>query len=61
MEFNDLIKIAYNWIGPRGAIWNTELPHVVSFASVSDQFENQVTGGLRIFGGSYFMIEKNPI
>jgi hypothetical protein len=38
MEFYDIIKIAYNWIGPRGAIWNTELPHVVSFASVSDQF-----------------------
>jgi hypothetical protein len=39
MQFNDMIKIAYNWIGPRGPIWNTELPHIISFGSVSDQFE----------------------
>lgn len=30
------IKIAYAWIGPRGPIWNTELPNVLSFANVAD-------------------------
>lgn len=30
------IKIAYSWIGPRGPIWNTELPNVLSFASVAE-------------------------
>lgn len=29
------IKICYSWIGPRGPIWNTELPNVLSFASVA--------------------------
>lgn len=29
------IKIAYSWLGPRGPIWNTELPNVLSFADVS--------------------------
>ena len=30
------IKIVYSWIGPRGPIWNTELPNVLSFANVQD-------------------------
>ena len=30
------IKICYSWIGPRGPIWNTELPNVLSFASVAE-------------------------
>jgi len=30
------IKVAYAWIGPRGPIWNTELPNVLSFANVAD-------------------------
>ena len=30
------IKIAYSWIGPRGPIWNTELPNILSFANVQD-------------------------
>ena len=29
------IKIVYNWIGPNGPIWNTELPNVLSFASTA--------------------------
>ena len=29
------IKIVYSWIGPRGPIWNTELPNVLSFAAAS--------------------------
>jgi len=30
------IKIAYNWIGPRGPIMNTELPNILSFAAVTE-------------------------
>lgn len=40
----DKIKIVYSWIGPRGPIWNTELPNVLSFASVSEQ--NRTTSHL---------------
>lgn len=32
----DKIKIAYSWIGPKGPIWNTELPNILSFANVSE-------------------------
>lgn len=32
----DRIKIVYSWIGPRGPIWNTELPNVLTFASVAE-------------------------
>lgn len=30
------IKVVYSWIGPRGPLWNTELPSVLSFASVAE-------------------------
>lgn len=33
----DKIKIVYSWIGPRGPIWNTELPNLLSFAGASEQ------------------------
>ena len=33
---SDKIKIVYSWIGPRGPIWNTELPNVLSFSAVSE-------------------------
>lgn len=33
---NDPIKIAYNWIGPRGPIINTEVPNILSFACVAE-------------------------
>jgi hypothetical protein len=36
----DIIKIAYNWIGPRGPIINTELPNIVSFAAVTEGAKN---------------------
>lgn len=32
----DKIKLVYSWIGPRGPMWNTELPNVLSFAAVSE-------------------------
>ena len=35
----DKTKVVYSWIGPRGPIWNTELPNVYSFACVT--FEGQ--------------------
>lgn len=30
------IKIVYNWIGPRGPIWNTEVPNVLGFAAAQE-------------------------
>ena len=30
-------KLVYNWIGPRGPLWNTELPNILSFAGASEQ------------------------
>jgi hypothetical protein len=36
MDIKDVIKIAYAWIGPRGPIWNTELPNILSFAGVAE-------------------------
>lgn len=30
------IKVVYNWIGPKGPIWNTELPNILSFSSVAE-------------------------
>jgi hypothetical protein len=31
---NDPLKIVYSWIGPRGPMVNTELPNIMSYASV---------------------------
>ena len=33
---SEKIKLVYSWIGPRGPIWNTELPNILSFADVSE-------------------------
>lgn len=33
---DDRIKLVYSWIGPRGPIWNTELPNVLNFAAVAE-------------------------
>jgi hypothetical protein len=30
------IKLVYNWIGPNGPIWNTELPNVLNFSHVAE-------------------------
>jgi len=32
---SDKIKLVYNWIGPRGPIWNTELPNILNFANIA--------------------------
>jgi len=32
----DKTKLVYSWIGPKGPIWNTELPNVLSFAAASE-------------------------
>jgi hypothetical protein len=32
----DKTKLVFNWIGPRGPIWNTELPNVLSFAGATE-------------------------
>lgn len=36
----DRIKLVYNWIGPLGPIWNTELPNVLNFAKVAEGVSN---------------------
>jgi len=36
MDNNKPIKIAYNWIGPRGPIVNTEVPNLLSIANVGE-------------------------
>lgn len=33
---DDKIKLVYSWIGPRGPVWNTELPNVLNFANVAE-------------------------
>ena len=32
----DIIKIVYNWLGPRGPIPNTELPNVLNIVAVTE-------------------------
>jgi hypothetical protein len=34
---SDKTKLVYSWIGPRGPLWNTELPNILSFAGASEQ------------------------
>ena len=34
---SDKIRIAYNWIGPRGPIPNTEVPNILNLASVAQK------------------------
>jgi hypothetical protein len=36
---SDNIKIAFNWIGPRGPIPNTEVPNMLNLASVTEQVQ----------------------
>lgn len=33
---DDRIKVAYTWIGPKGPLWNTELPNIMSLACASE-------------------------
>jgi hypothetical protein len=33
---DDKIKIVYSWFGPRGPLWNTELPNILTFASSAE-------------------------
>lgn len=33
---DDRIKVAYTWIGPKGPLWNTELPNIMSIACASE-------------------------
>jgi hypothetical protein len=37
---DDRIKLIYCWLGPTGPIWNTELPNILNFASVSDSIKH---------------------
>lgn len=31
----DKIKLVYNWIGPKGPTWNTELPNILNFSEMA--------------------------
>lgn len=37
MELKDIIKIVYAWYGPKGPIWNTELPNVLSLLDRAEE------------------------
>lgn len=32
---DDKVKVVYSWIGPKGPIWNTELPNILSLAAAT--------------------------
>lgn len=36
MDIKDTIKIVYNWIGPMGPIWNTEVPNLFNIAHIGE-------------------------
>jgi hypothetical protein len=36
MDVKDAIKISYAWLGPRGPIWNTELPNILTFCNSAE-------------------------
>lgn len=36
MDLKDTIKVAYGWLGPRGPIWNTELPNILTFTNAAE-------------------------
>ena len=36
MDIKDVIKIVYAWFGPRGPVWNTELPNILTFCDVAE-------------------------
>ena len=33
---DDKVKIVYSWHGPKGPIWNTELPNILTFAAEAE-------------------------
>ena len=33
---DDKVKVVYSWHGPRGPLWNTELPNILTFASSAE-------------------------
>lgn len=37
MELKDIIKIVYAWYGPKGPIWNTELPNILSLTDRAEE------------------------
>jgi hypothetical protein len=41
MDIKDIIKIVYAWYGPKGPIWNTELPNIMSFADRGEQLRTE--------------------
>jgi hypothetical protein len=40
---DDKVKIVYSWHGPRGAIWNTELPNILGFSTVAEGVDPNMT------------------
>ena len=33
---DDKVKVIYSWFGPKGPLWNTELPNILTFASTAE-------------------------
>ena len=40
---DDKIKVIYSWYGPRGPLWNTELPNILTFASSAEGVNPNMT------------------
>ena len=33
---DDKVKVVYSWFGPKGPIWNTELPNILTFSTTAE-------------------------
>lgn len=63
---DDKIKVVYNWIGPRGPVWNTEVPNIFTLANASEQgridssFFNVDSTWLQLFSNNTDMFDMYP-
>jgi hypothetical protein len=40
---DDKVKIVYSWFGPRGPVWNTELPNILTFSGEAEGVNPNMT------------------
>ena len=40
---DDKVKVVYSWFGPRGPVWNTELPNILTLSSVAEGVSPNMT------------------
>lgn len=63
---DDKIKVVYNWIGPRGPVWNTEVPNIFTLANASEQgridssFFNVDSTWLQLFSNNTDVFDMYP-